>query len=115
MQIFIRSFSIIHYSNISTVQESAKCPPVEYVYDMELDLTDGETINETIEVDYEYSYDINVSISVYYSFVLVKRKVKYWVDITKYLLKKLSGWTYLLSFNICVVRTRNSENKAIFG
>ena len=41
-------------------QESSKCPPVEYIYDMDLDLGDGETINETVEVDYEYSYDINV-------------------------------------------------------
>ena len=44
------------------LQESAKCPPVEYIYDMELDLSEGETINETVEVDYEYSYDINVSV-----------------------------------------------------
>ena len=41
------------------LQEAAKCPPVEYVYDLELDLADGEVINETMEVEYEYSYDID--------------------------------------------------------
>ena len=35
---------------------------MEYIYDMDLHLSDGEIVNETVEVDYEYSYDINVSI-----------------------------------------------------
>ncbi len=43
-------------------QEAGKCPPVEYVYDMDLELGENETINDTVEVDYEYSYDMNVSI-----------------------------------------------------
>jgi hypothetical protein len=29
---------------------------------MELDLSENETVNETVEVDYEYSYDMNVSV-----------------------------------------------------
>jgi len=57
----VESYSKLMLGISFMLQESAKCPPVEYVYDMELDLTDGETINETIEVDYEYSYDINTS------------------------------------------------------
>eukprot|EP00090_Calanus_glacialis_P001950 TRINITY_DN11456_c0_g1_i3.p1 TRINITY_DN11456_c0_g1~~TRINITY_DN11456_c0_g1_i3.p1 ORF type:complete len:946 (-),score=146.68 TRINITY_DN11456_c0_g1_i3:85-2922(-) len=40
------------------LQEAAKCPPVEYVYDLDLDLSEGEVINETVEVEYEYSYDV---------------------------------------------------------
>jgi hypothetical protein len=32
------------------------------VYDMDLELGENETINDTVEVDYEYSYDMNVSI-----------------------------------------------------
>ncbi len=43
------------------MQEAGKCPPVEYVYDMELELGENETVNDTLEVDYEYSYDMNVS------------------------------------------------------
>ena len=33
---------------------------MEYVYDMDLELSDGESVNEIVEVDYEYRYDINV-------------------------------------------------------
>ena len=40
------------------LQEAAKCPPVEYVYDLDLDLSEGEVVNETMEVEYEYSYDV---------------------------------------------------------
>ena len=79
-----------------TVQESAKCPPVEYVYDMELDLTDGETINETIEVDYEYSYDINVSNSFYYSNIIScwsNRKSKELGKYYKVYAIDTTGWT----------------------
>ena len=35
------------------LQEAAKCPPVEYIYDLDLDLSEGEVINETVEVEYE--------------------------------------------------------------
>ena len=45
-------------------QEAAKCPPVEYVYDMDLELSDGESVNEIVEVDYEYRYDTNVRLRV---------------------------------------------------
>jgi hypothetical protein len=47
------------------MQEAGKCPPVEYVYDMELELGENETVNDTLEVDYEYSYDMNVSMPTF--------------------------------------------------
>ena len=47
-------------------KESSKCPSVEYVYDMDLYLSDDETVNDTVEIDYEYSYEVEVSIKIHF-------------------------------------------------
>ena len=44
------------------LQEASKCPPVEYEYDVDLNMTGGEIANETVEVEYEYEYGDEIEV-----------------------------------------------------